>query len=553
MADLPESNEWTTGIYQLETSDPVLGGPEGIDNLQAKQLANRTRWLKDKIDTLGVSLAGKAGKATTLGGYGITDAFTKPEATSAIQQAIASLVASSPAALDTLKELADALGNDPNFATTMTNALAGKASKATTLGGYGITDAFTKPETSSAIQQAIASLVASSPAALDTLKELADSLGNDPNFATTMTNALAGKAAKATTLGGYGITDAATKTEVNSINDRVLSRYGGVASGSILLNNGSNDSPEIGWQTPGFDIRVDAVNKSLRFFAASDGETTFPLVMDVPNKSVSFFGKTAWHSGNLDPSTLQNRVGIQGAFKNLLGSASGTNATATYSADELIVESASNVYQTIRSVNVSVSLAASGANGLDAGTSSPSSWYSAWVIWNGTAIAGLFSLSATSPVMPAGYTHKARIGWVRSDASKNVVSFIQTGKSWRYKSFGSTTNVVAPTLAAGQAGDAGVPTWAAVSVSSAVPTTATQILVMANSLTVGGLLVVHSNQFGGNYSNRTNPPSISQSVSAASGGASAITALMTLESTNIHWANNTANAFLVCLGFEDNL
>ncbi|WP_409284297.1 phage tail protein [Pseudomonas protegens] len=212
MADLPESNEWTTGIYQLETSDPVLGGPEGIDNLQAKQLANRTRWLKEKTDSLGVSLAGKAGKATTLGGYGITDAFTKPEATSAIQQAIASLVASSPAALDTLKELADALGNDPNFATTMTNALAGKAGKATTLGGYGITDAFTKPETTSAIQQAIASLVASSPAALDTLKELADALGNDPNFATTMTNALAGKASKATTLAGYGITDAYAKT-----------------------------------------------------------------------------------------------------------------------------------------------------------------------------------------------------------------------------------------------------------------------------------------------------------------------------------------------------
>lgn len=70
-----------------------------------------------------------ANKPTTLTGYGITDAFTKPETTNAIQQAISNLVASSPAALDTLKELAVALGNDPNFATTMTNALAGKADK----------------------------------------------------------------------------------------------------------------------------------------------------------------------------------------------------------------------------------------------------------------------------------------------------------------------------------------------------------------------------------------------------------------------------------------
>jgi phage-related tail fiber protein len=42
-----------------------------------------------------------------------------------VQAAIAALVASSPAALDTLNELAAALGNDPNFATTMTTMLAG--------------------------------------------------------------------------------------------------------------------------------------------------------------------------------------------------------------------------------------------------------------------------------------------------------------------------------------------------------------------------------------------------------------------------------------------
>lgn len=44
----------------------------------------------------------------------------------ALQAAIAALVQSSPAALDTLNELAAALGNDPNFATAMNNALAGK-------------------------------------------------------------------------------------------------------------------------------------------------------------------------------------------------------------------------------------------------------------------------------------------------------------------------------------------------------------------------------------------------------------------------------------------
>ena len=43
-----------------------------------------------------------------------------------VMRAIASLIDSSPEVLNTLNELAQALGNDPNFATTVTNALAGK-------------------------------------------------------------------------------------------------------------------------------------------------------------------------------------------------------------------------------------------------------------------------------------------------------------------------------------------------------------------------------------------------------------------------------------------
>lgn len=51
---------------------------------------------------------------------------TQIATTEFVKSAIAALVASSPDALDTLNELAAALGNDPNFATTVTNALAGK-------------------------------------------------------------------------------------------------------------------------------------------------------------------------------------------------------------------------------------------------------------------------------------------------------------------------------------------------------------------------------------------------------------------------------------------
>ncbi|EGA1761813.1 phage tail protein, partial [Shigella boydii] len=54
---------------------------------------------------------------------------TQIASTAFVMAAIAALVDSSPDALNTLNELAAALGNDPNFATTMTNALAGKQPK----------------------------------------------------------------------------------------------------------------------------------------------------------------------------------------------------------------------------------------------------------------------------------------------------------------------------------------------------------------------------------------------------------------------------------------
>jgi len=67
---------------------------------------------------------------TTISGYGITDAYTISETDSAISTAVANLVDSAPAALDTLNELAAALNDDADFSTTVTNSLALKANTA---------------------------------------------------------------------------------------------------------------------------------------------------------------------------------------------------------------------------------------------------------------------------------------------------------------------------------------------------------------------------------------------------------------------------------------
>lgn len=59
-----------------------------------------------------------------------SDNSTKLATTAFVKTALAALVGSSPATLDTLNEIAAALGNDPNFATTIMNALATKADAA---------------------------------------------------------------------------------------------------------------------------------------------------------------------------------------------------------------------------------------------------------------------------------------------------------------------------------------------------------------------------------------------------------------------------------------
>ncbi|WP_306162847.1 tail fiber protein [Escherichia coli] len=120
--------------------------------------------------------------------------------TAFVKAAITALINGAPGTLDTLKEIAAAINNDPNFSTTINNALALK----TPLASPALTGVPTAPTaaqgtnntqiaTTAYVRAAISALVGSSPEALDTLNELAAALGNDPNFATTMTNALAGK------------------------------------------------------------------------------------------------------------------------------------------------------------------------------------------------------------------------------------------------------------------------------------------------------------------------------------------------------------------------
>lgn len=51
MSNLPEQVSWESGIHQLEEADRAKAGPGGVLNIQANQLANRTRWLRALVES----------------------------------------------------------------------------------------------------------------------------------------------------------------------------------------------------------------------------------------------------------------------------------------------------------------------------------------------------------------------------------------------------------------------------------------------------------------------------------------------------------------------
>ncbi|EEU9596996.1 phage tail protein [Escherichia albertii] len=181
------------GLVQLSSetnsdSETMAATPKAVKSV--KDLADT----KAPIES--PNLTGKPGAPTAAPGTNSNQIAN----TAFVHAAINALINGAPGTLDTLKEIAAAINNDPKFGTTINNALNLKAPLANPA-FTGIPTAPTAPQgtnntqiaTTAYVRAAISALVGSSPEALDTLNELAAALGNDPNFATTMTNALAGK------------------------------------------------------------------------------------------------------------------------------------------------------------------------------------------------------------------------------------------------------------------------------------------------------------------------------------------------------------------------
>ena len=145
------------------------------------------------------AIAQKANKATTLAGYGISDAFTRAETTNAISSAVN-----------------------------------GKADKATTLQGYGITDAYTKAQVDTAVK-----------AKADKATTLQGYGITDAYTKAQVDTAVKAKADKATTLAGYGITDAYTKAQVDKADTALSNRIGTLKKDGNIIKSYNNVSENL--------------------------------------------------------------------------------------------------------------------------------------------------------------------------------------------------------------------------------------------------------------------------------------------------------------------
>jgi hypothetical protein len=269
-----------------------------------------------------------------------------------------------------------------------------------------------------------------------------------------------------------------------------------------------------------------------------------PLVAgDIPGAQVSV---AVWNQAAGDFTLLTQRetppAFVKSCISNLKLTASGGARTVAITADAaVLLDAATNPYLAT-AISQTPSLSTSGAGGLDAGSVSPSTWYSVWLIWNGTTLSALFSLSATAPTLPSGYAYKARVGWALTDAASNIAAFVQYGARAQYVA----TGLGLPRMGFGSTSGA----WTAIAWAAYAPPTARAIALSVLRSGNGAVLAAPNNSYATGYSATNAAPII---VQANSGTTTAWAGSILLESADIYWASSDSTDAVFAFGWEDNL
>lgn len=201
-------------IYPRLTADCLPAGGVTMEKL-GDDVAASLDETRRGLETAQARIGGLEDKAAEVGGKVATldgDETVEGSVRKRVKDAVERLVGAAPDTLDTLQKIAEEMQNpESNAAKTVLDQVSGKADKATTLGGYGITDAYTKAEVDGLNAEA-----AEKYAPKSSVPTKVSELANDAGYLTEHQD-ISGKADKGSTLAEYGIGDAYAKEEADEM------------------------------------------------------------------------------------------------------------------------------------------------------------------------------------------------------------------------------------------------------------------------------------------------------------------------------------------------
>ena len=393
----------------------------------------------------------------------------------------------------------------------------------------------------------------------------------------------------------------------------------------VSFYNGADDSIEAHKSrlnsdgTPSFPLNgVSDINAG----ATGSDATPYSAMYVRPRNLAVMWCIKAWNApinqGNIDVAALavevQKLKAISGSgCQGLYVSASGTNALISVKARSLIVGKGSAA-QALSAVDLNINLQTTGLNGLDSGALAASSWYSVWVVSNGTQVAGIAALmpvvqcstivgsavvsgiASTSsmrvgmpfggasfppgtfiksvdsssqitasvpalmtavdttlrfvfePIIPAGFI-ATRVSAFFTDATANryPLSYVQAGRSSRYKVASGSNLASLPMMASGAMGTATV--LVAVSIFQFVPPTATGICLQLLGATNSNSSAAPNASYIGGYIGPNSPPLNSTGSTNTQHNTQG---RFVLEEPRVYyWGAGAAG--LMCYGWEDDV
>lgn len=256
-----------------------------------------------------------------------------------------------------------------------------------------------------------------------------------------------------------------------------------------------------------------------------------------------FYNTPVLVMGGVNGLTIQNNAGTP-----------NTQVDVTWSG-LAVLEGVSNfATDVIGPSTKTINAATTGANALDTGSLANNTWYYIYIISDGASLtAGLMSTSATTPTMPAGYTHKYRVGAIRTGGSATFNRIIQRGNKARYVVVTGSVTPNLPILFNGASGNVNTPTWTSIAVQNAtLPATATEIdfIVTTSSSSGSQVVIMAPNNNYGPFASLTNPPAFATQMQN-DGGIHNQQGNFVLESANIFYASTGASAPCAIMGWTD--